>query len=348
MGSSWKKLPWSEGRTLLTAIDAHTAGGPLRLITSGLPELSGSTILERQRCMQDQFDWIRRTVLQEPRGHADMCGCVLTPANSQDADVGVLFPTATGYSPMSGHSLIAVVTILLETGIIPAQAPETVVTLETPAGVVQATASLDPSGQVQRVSFLNVPSFVYARDVTVEVKGVGHITLDLAFGGNFCAILPASQLGLRVLPEQASTFVTLAKQIKQAVNAQIAIHHPLEGPGTLYSMIFTDTPQNPAHHSRNVTIFGQGQVDRSPTGVGLSARLAVQDTRGELAEHEELVVESILGAASTLTGQIVGRTQVGLYPAVIPQISGQAFLTGYHELLLDPHDALGRGFLLAG
>jgi trans-L-3-hydroxyproline dehydratase len=315
---------------------------------SGLPALSGRTILERQRCMQEQFDWLRQTVLQEPRGHADMCGCVLTPASNPEADFGVLFPTATGYSPMSGHSLIAVVTILLETGIITTQAQETVVNLETPAGLVQATASLDPTGQVERVSFLNVPSFVYARDVAVEVKGVGHITLDIAFGGNFCAIVPVSQMGLRVLPEHASTFVALAEQIQQAVHAQMALHHPLEGPGTLYSIIFTDTPQNPVHHSRNVTIFGHGQVDRSPTGVGLSARLALHDAKQELAEHEELVIESILGAASMLTGQIVGRTQVGSYPAVIPQISGQAFLTGYHEFLIDPRDALGQGFLFEG
>jgi proline racemase len=176
MESSWKKLPWREGRTLLTAIDAHTAGGPLRLITSGLPELSGLTILEKQRCMQEQFDGIRQTALQEPRGHAEMCGCVLTPASRKDADVGILFPTATGYSPMSGHSLIAVVTILLETGIIPAQAPETMVNLETPAGVVQATASLDPTGQVQRVSFRNVPSFVYARDVIPQISGQAFLT----------------------------------------------------------------------------------------------------------------------------------------------------------------------------
>jgi proline racemase len=296
MEPSWKKFPLREGTVRLTAIDAHTAGGPLRLIMSGLPEHSGLTILERQRCMQEQFDWIRQTALQEPRGHADMCGCILTNASSQEADFGVLFPTATGYSPMSGHSLIAAVTILLETGMIPAQAPETVVKLETPAGVVQATASLDPTGPVEKVSFLNVPSFVFARDVGVEVKGVGHITLDLAFGGNFCAILSASQLGLRVLPEHASTFVALAEQVKQAVNAQMALH----------------------------------------------------DARNELAEHEELVIERILGEAGTLTGRIVGRTQIGSYPAVIPRISGQAFLTGYHELLIDPRDALGQGFLVEG
>src|SRR5258708_25168892 len=196
MEPSWKKFPVREGRTMLTAIDAHTAGGPLRLITSGLPELSGTTILERQRCSQEQFDWIRQTALQEPRGHADMCGCVVMPASSQEADFGVLFPTATGYSPMSGHSLIAVVTILLETGIIPAQAQETVVNLETPAGVVQATASLDPTGQVERVSFLNVPSFVYARDVAVAVKGLGQITLGMAFGANFFPIDPVAQIRL--------------------------------------------------------------------------------------------------------------------------------------------------------
>ena len=148
------------------------------------------------------------------------------------------------------------------------------------------------------------------------------------------------------MPRSSSTFVTLAEQIRQAVNPQIVLHHPSEGSGALYSIIFTDRPENPAHHSRNVTIFGHGQVDRSPTGVGLSARLALHDVRKEVAEHEELVIESILGAASTLTCRIVGHTQVGSYPAVIPEISGQALLTGYHELLLDPRDALGGGFLL--
>src|SRR5258708_16404126 len=193
---SGKKFTVREGTTMLPAIDAYTAAGPLRLITSGLPELSGTTILERQRCSQEQFDWIRQTALQEPRGHADMCGCVLMPASSQEADFGVLFPTATGYSPMSGHSLIAVVTILLETRIIPPQAQTTVVNLETPAGVVQATASLDPTGQVERGSFLNVPSFVYARDVAGEVKGLGQITLDIAYRGNFFPIDPVAQIRL--------------------------------------------------------------------------------------------------------------------------------------------------------
>jgi len=348
MELNWKPIDDVENATVMTTIDAHAAGEPLRIIIGGLPLLPGDTMLEKRRYMQQHFDHIRRALMWEPRGHRDMYGAVLTQPVTLEADLGVLFMHNEGYSTMCGHGIIALVTTLLETGALAAKGQHTPINLDTPAGLVRATAHLDSRGQVERVLFLNVPSFLYARDVELDVPAFGRLRVDVAFGGAFYAFIPAAQLGLSVAPEQASQLAAAGDTITKAVNAVLPVQHPLEEDlGFLYGTIFTGPPENPAHHSRNVCIFANAEVDRSPTGTGVSARLALHHAKGEIEDGQHIVIESILGAASTFSGRVAGHAQVGPYRAVVPEVSGRAFITGRHEFVLDPNDELGQGFFLS-
>lgn len=338
--------PQCEALTI-TTLDAHAAGEPLRIITNGLPPLAGATMLERRRCMREQFDHVRRALMWEPRGHYHMYGCVLTPPVTAGADVGVLFLHNEGYSTMCGHGVIALVTALIEAGALPPKAPQTPINLDTPAGLVRAVAHLGTDGHVERVTFRNVPSFVYARDVEIELPPYGRFPVDIAFGGAFYAIVPADRVGLQVTPEQTTPLVAAGEAIKRAVNTLLPIQHPTEADlSFLYGTILTGPAESPDHHSRNICIFANAEVDRSPTGTGVSARLALHDAKGELAAGETIVVESILGRHSTFSGRVVETAHVGPYAAVVPEVGGAAFLTGRHEFIIDPRDSVGPGFLL--
>ncbi len=347
MELAWNKYSPLKNATIITTLDAHAAGEPLRIITGGLPEVKGATILERRRYMLEHLDYIRHALMWEPRGHNNMYGCVVTEPVTPEADLGVLFMHNEGYSTMCGHGIIALVTALLETGAFSAKGRHTPVNLDTPAGLVRATAYLDNNGHVERVSFLNVPSFLYARDVELELPNYGKVMVDVAFGGAFYAFIPAKQIGLKVTPENTTQLVTVAEAIEVAVNAAISIEHPIEPDlSFVYGTILTDVPENPAHHSRNVCIFADAEVDRSPTGTGVSARLALHHARGEITDGQQITVESILGSASTFRGRVVGRAKVGPYDAIVPEVSGTAFIVGRHEFIIDPRDELGRGFLV--
>src|SRR3989442_875374 len=348
MKLTWNKYNPIEGASVITTLDMHAAGEPLRIITGGTPELQGATILERRRYMQEHFDYIRRALMWEPRGHYDMYGCVVTPPVTPSADLGVLFLHNEGYSTMCGHGTIALVTALLETSTISAKGQHTPVNLDTPAGLVRATAHLDSSGHVEQVSFLNVPSFLYAHDVEIELPEYGRLNVDIAFGGTFYVFIAAEQVGLKVTPENTEQLMTAGEAIKKAVNSTMSINHPVEADlSFVYGTILTDVPENPEHYSRNVCIFANGEVDRSPTGTGVSARLALHHAKGEIVDGQQIVIESILGAASTFSGRIVGRAQVGQYEAIVPEVSGKAFITGLHEFIIDPRDTLGQGFLVS-
>ena len=345
---SWKTFRPSEESTLITTLDVHAAGEPLRIITSGLPDLKGSTILERRRYMHEHFDHIRRALMWEPRGHYNMYGCVITDPVSPTGDVGVLFMHNEGYSTMCGHGIIGLVTALLETGAFPAKGQHTTVNLDTPAGLVRATAYLDGSRHVERVSFLNVPSFLYARDIELRLPKYGKLFVDVAYGGAFYAFLSSAKVGLKINPENTVKLVEAAQAIKAAVNSVLPIEHPIEPDlSFVYGTILIDTPEDPDHHSRNICVFADGEVDRSPTGTGVSARLAIHHARNEITDGQEIMIESILGSASTFLGKVVGRAKVGPYNAIIPEVSGKAFITGQHEFIIDNRDELGRGFLLS-
>lgn len=346
MQLDWERIRLPVGTIQLRTIDAHAAGEPLRIVTAGLPELVGHTMLERRRFMRDHFDYIRRALMWEPRGHYNMYGCVITPPVSAEADLGVLFMHNEGYSTMCGHGVIALVTVLVESGAVKGDEDRASVVLDTPAGLVRATAHLE-DGHVTKVLFRNVPSFLYMRDLVIDVPGYGQVTCDIAWGGAFYAVLPAAQLGLRVEPTKMAALVAAGEAIKRAVNEILPVQYPDESDlSFLYGTIFTDQPEDPTHHSRNICIFANAEVDRSPTGTGVSARLAIHYARGEIELEQTIAVESILGRRSVFSGRVVAQTQVGSYPAIIPEVSGSAFIVGRSEFIIDPRDPLGRGFLV--
>lgn len=325
-------------------IETHTAGEPLRIVVDGFPELEGESIPERRREMRAEYDHLRSALMLEPRGHADMYGAVLTESVSDDADVGVLFTTNEGYSSMCGHGIIALGTALIETGMVPSTSPEEVIAFDTPAGLVTATSRVE-SGDVTSVSFENVPSFALVLDRVVDVPGYGSIKFDIGYGGGFFAYCDADQLDLDLSPENTDEIRTTGMAIKRAVADAFDIEHPHEEDlGFLYGTIFREESANGESDSKNVTVCGDGQIDRSPTGTGVSGRLAIQYQRGNLAVGEEFVVESIVG--TVFRGEIVREEAYGGHQAIVPKITGSAHITGTSEFVIDPDDPLREGFLV--
>jgi len=340
-GLSWQP---PEGQHRVTTIDAHTAGEPLRVILSGYPEIEGSTILDRRRSAQEHHDALRTALMWEPRGHADMYGCLIVPPETEGADFGVLFLHNEGWSTMCGHGIIAVTTVVLETGMLPTTGSETEVRIDTPAGLVIARGHVE-DGRATRVAFTNVPSFVLLAGQEVQVPGLGSVRYDVAFGGAFYAFVDAAEIGVTLGPESFQQLIDKGMAIKRAVMAAGGIPHPFEEDlSFLYGTIFTGVPLSEGADSRNVCIFAEGEVDRSPTGTGVSARAAIHRARGELGVGEEMVIESIIG--SRFTVRVLEETDFGPFPAVIPEVEGSASITGRHEFLIDPDDPLRDGFIL--
>ncbi|MDX1578032.1 MAG: proline racemase family protein [Gemmatimonadota bacterium] len=337
-------VPPREELVRIRTIDAHAEGEPLRVIVDGFPQPRGETVLERRRDARDRFDDLRTALMWEPRGHADMYGCLLMPPVTPDADFAVLFLHNEGFSTMCGHGIIAVTAVAVETGIVAGSDDRVAVTIDTPAGVVRAEATLE-DGRVREVRFRNVPSFAVALDASVEVTGLGRVPYDLAFGGAFYAYVSADELGWELVPERASGLLEAGRAIKEAVSAQRTPEHTeAEELGFLYGTIFTGRAHASDRHSRHVCVFADGELDRSPTGTGVSGRLAILHARGLLAPHEPIEIESIIG--SRFRGTIVDLTRIGDVEAVVPEVGGRAFLTGRHEFWLDPRDPWREGFLL--
>ena len=331
----WKKI---------TTFDTHTGGEPLRIITGGLPELKGKTILDRRHYFRKNLDSIRTALMWEPRGHREMYGCVITPPVSKEADMGVLFLHNEGYSTMCGHAIIALAKVAAVTGMVPLEEPETTIRIDAPAGYVTAHIRVRDN-KVQSVYFHNVPSFVQALDESVDVPGLGRILYDLAYGGAFYVYVQAEQAGLKCIPEEYNQLIEKGMDIKQAVMNTMAMEHPFERDlNFLYGTIFIAPPQTGESDSRNVCIFANGEVDRSPTGTGVSGLVAILYARGELKINQPMVIESIVGSRFTAT--VVETTTFGGYDAVIPRVEGNAYITGRHEFIIDPEDPLRDGFIL--
>lgn len=328
----------------ITTLDCHVAGEALRVVTGGFPEPAGSTILEKREYCRTHLDHLRTALMWEPRGHHDMYGCLLvTPAHPQ-ADTGVLFFHNEGYSTMCGHGIIGLTTVMLEQGLFPVSVPTTTIRFDTPSGLVTARASLD-EGKVRNVAFLNVPSFVLAEEQTVQVPGIGSVQYEVAFGGAFYAFCRAESLGLTLEPKHAGRLQTLGLAIKQAIMAERTISHPTAPElGYLYGTIFVGPPLTTEGDVRHTCIFANGALDRSPTGTGVSAHLALLHAKGNLQVGQSLRFESILG--TQFGGKIVEETNLGQYPAILPEVEGRACLTGRHEFMIDPDDPLKEGFLL--
>ena len=346
------ETPANWGR--LQTIDAHTAGEPLRVVTGGWPDIPGETILAKRQFARENHDSLRRALMWEPRGHADMYGCILTEPVTPDGDVGVLFLHNEGCSTMCGHGIIGLVKVGLECGLLDPAALESdtagqpIVKIDTPAGRVTATAHLatEPDGtRVARVSFLNVPSFVLEPDLTVEMPEYGSVRCDIAFGGAFYVYVNAADIGLAIEPAAYAALIDAGRRVKRAVTEQYQIVHPDGDPDLnfLYGTIFVQKGEAGVH-SRNVCVFAEGEVDRSPTGTGVSGRAAIHHFRGELPAGETITIESIIG--SSFDVRIAAEATVGGLPAVIPEVTGAAHVTGRHEFLIDPEDPLREGFFL--
>jgi trans-L-3-hydroxyproline dehydratase len=337
--SSWQP---PSGWTRIATIDMHTGGEPLRVFTSGLPPIEGRTVLEKRRFFREHHDYIRTGTMWEPRGHADMYGAVITP--SLDADLDVFFLHNEGYSTMCGHAIIALTKLVFETGIIRKEGDHPQLAINVPAGRVYAQAAIE-DGKVREVSFRNVPSFLYLRDQQVEVPTLGCVRFDVAYGGAFYAFVEAEPLGLKLTSDHYHQLIDYGRRIKHAVMDNFSIKHPFEDElSFLYGTIFTGPAHEPESHSRNVCIFAEGEVDRSATGTGVSARAALHNAKGELSLNQKITIESIIG--STMTVQAVEVTKFGPHEAVIPEVSGSASFTGRNEFYFDPDDPFGRGFLL--
>ncbi len=330
----------------ITTVDAHAEGEPLRVILSGLPPIPGDTILAKRRYARENLDGWRRTLMFEPRGHADMYGCILTEPVTTDGDIGVLFLHNEGFSTMCGHGIIGLVTVVFETGLRQAESGTPVLRLDTPAGRVTARAGWDAAARrVRSVSFENVPSFVYVLDQFVEVEGLGRVRYDVAFGGAFYAYCDAADLGVSVTPGDFRRLIDVGMRVKRAVMASLPLQHPFEADlGFLYGTIIVGAPEAADSDSRNVCIFADGEVDRSPTGTGVSGRVALAHARGQLPIGKPFVIESLIG--TRFTGRVARETRYGPFPAVVPEVTGRAWITGRHEFLLAPDDPLHDGFIL--
>jgi len=341
-----EKFKWEPPKDWLRikTIDAHTAGEPLRVIVSGFPKLHGETILEKRYYAKSHYDNLRKTLLWEPRGHADMYGCIITDPVTKDGDFGVLFMHNEGFSTMCGHGVIGLTKVVLETGMLQKEGDFPVIKMDTPAGRVTATARRE-NGKVVDVSFVNVPSFVYAHDQVVEVPGLGNIHYDIAFGGAFYAFCKADEAGVELTKTDYRNLIQTGMRIKRAIMSSVTIEHPFEKDlSFLYGTIFIEPPHKAEHHSRNVCIFADGEVDRCPTGTGVSARAAIYYSRGEIGILDPFIVESILG--TTFTGEVVEVIKFGGFDAVIPKVTGSSYIIGVNTWLIDPDDPLSDGFLL--
>ncbi len=333
--SNWLKI---------TVIDAHTGGEPFRVIADGFPELKGNTILEKRRYAKDHYDHLRTALMWEPRGHADMYGCILTLPVTREADFGILFIHNQGFSTMCGHGIIGIATVVLQTGMMPMISPITTIKIDSPAGLITAFAHIEDN-HVKDVSFHNVASFVAELDAVVDVPGLGEVRYDLAFGGAFYVYVNAEDVGVSCSPQDFRPLIEKGMAIKRAVMKSRKIVHPFEEDlGFLYGTIFVGPAVDEKSHSRNVCIFADGEVDRSPTGTGVSGRLAIHHTRGELKVNEEIVIESIIG--SKFAGRVVEETVFGTYAAIIPEVRGEAHIIGRNELWIHPDDPLRDGFIL--
>ncbi len=329
---------------VLRTIEMHTGGEPLRVVLQGYPPIPGRNVLERRRYAREHLDHLRRALMHEPRGHADMYGCLIVPPDDPAADFGVLFLHNEGYSTMCGHAVIALATLAVEMGWVEARHPETPVVMDAPCGRIRAYAKMQ-GGRVASVRFEGVPSFVVELDAEVEVPELGGVRYDLAYGGAFYAYVDAEALGLALTPENYALLIRRGMQIKRAVMAARSIEHPFEEDlGFLYGTIFIGGPVSPGVDSRNVCIFAEGEVDRCPTGSGVMGRLPIHYVRKEIGIGTPLRIESIVG--SVFRGRILRVEPYGPYEAVIPEVEGQAFITGSAEFHLDPRDPFRNGFFL--
>ncbi|WLQ51825.1 proline racemase family protein [Streptomyces poriferorum] len=330
-------------RHIFHAVDSHTEGMPTRVITGGIGTLPGATMAERRAHFMAHRDTVRTLLMYEPRGHAAMSGAVLQPPTRPDADFGVLFMEVSGCLPMCGHGTIGVATVLVETGMVEVTEPVTTVRLDTPAGLVSVDVRVE-DGAATSVTLTNVPAFSAGLGLTAEVPGHGTVPYDLAYGGNFYAMVHLDDLGLPFDRSRKDELLAAGLALMDAVNATDRPVHPLDPAIHGLKHVQLIAPGSDAVRSRHAMAIHPGWFDRSPCGTGTSARMAQLHARGELALDTDFVNESFIG--TEFTGRLVAETTVGPLPAVVPTVTGRAWITGTAQYFLDPADPFPEGFLL--
>jgi proline racemase len=331
-------------RRVLHAVESHTEGMPTRVITGGVRVLPGATMFERRQWFLDNSDDLRTLLMYEPRGHASMSGAILQPPTRSDADFGVLYIEVSGCLPMCGHGTIGVATVLVETGMVEVSSPITTIRLDTPAGLVIAEVAVSPDGAAQSVTIRNVPSFAYDLDAVVTVPGLGEVRYDLAYGGNFYAMVELSDLGLPFDRAEKQRLLDAGLAIMDAINEQNRPVHPENPEIDVCHHVQLIAPGSDAKRSRHAMAIHPGWFDRSPCGTGTSARMAQLHARGLLELNTDFVNESFIG--TEFVGRLVEEVTVAGRAAVVPTITGRAWVTGTSQYFLDPTDPFPAGFLL--
>jgi trans-L-3-hydroxyproline dehydratase len=323
----------------------HTGGEPLRIVTGGYPPLPKGTILEKRAHVRGELDHLRKILMFEPRGHYDMYGALLVEPDLPEADLAVLFMHNEGYSTMCGHAIVALGRYAVDGGLVEKREPLTTVNIECPCGLVAAQVEVK-DGKAGAVSFESVPSFLVAADRRIELPGHGSIGFDVAYGGAFYAIADCGQFGLEFGREPARAFVEAATALTEHVKAEVPLHHPdHDDLAFLYGSILTDGRDGSGGRpSRNVCVFANAQVDRSPTGSGVTARLAAMHAKGKVAVGEARLFDSIVG--SRFEGAVASVTKGGMFDGVTVRVAGRAFYSGRAEFILEDDDPLRRGFLV--
>ncbi|GAA3561997.1 proline racemase family protein [Microlunatus spumicola] len=328
---------------VFSAVDSHTEGMPTRVITGGFGVIPGASMAERRLWFMEHSDDLRTLLMCEPRGHGSMSGAILQPPTRPDADWGVLFIEVSGLLPMCGHGTMGVATVLVETGMVPVVEPVTTIRLEVPAGLVVAKVAVT-DGHATSVTLEMVPSFNLGLDRVVSVPGYGDVTYDIAYGGNFYAVVQLESLGLPFEHAAKNRLLDAGLAIMAAIDEQDRPVHPLQADINGCHHVYLAAPGSTAQHSRHAMAIYPGWFDRSPCGTGTCGRMAQLHARGELAIGDEFVNESFIG--SRFTGRLLGETTVGELPAVLPSITGRAWVTGMGQYLLDPTDPFPAGFTL--
>jgi len=331
----------------IKTIDMHTGGEPLRVILDGFPELKGNSVLEYRQYCKDNFDHLRTALMFEPRGHADMYGCILTPPNDTEGDFGILFLHNEGYSTMCGHAIIAISTLAVEMEWIEVKEGDNTIKIDAPCGRITSFVNVK-DGKAAGIRFHCVPSFVVGLDRTINVEGLGKVTYDLAYGGAFYAYVDMAKnnFDFDLTSNSYRALINKGMDIKHAVMlADKEILHPFENDlSFLYGTIFIDNnKQTSGADSRNVCIFAEGEVDRCPTGSGVSGRMAIHKARKEIDYGDYMTIESITG--SVFKGSLVSEEDYGPFKAVIPQVEGKAYITGKQTFVIDPNDPMKDGFI---
>lgn len=328
----------------IETIDTHTEGEPTRIIKNLIGKIPGNNTVEKMNYFKNHFDNIRTLLLAEPRGHKDMFGCLLTQPSQEGSDYGLIFMDNLGYQSMCGHGTIGVATALAELGMVKTQEPMTRIVLEPPAGLVEAKVTMR-NGRAESVSFVNVPAFAEYLDADLNVPGLGQLKVDVAFGGNYFVFFSAEEINLEVIPKNIERIIDTAMQIMEAANQQLPVQHPeLKHNNNINIATILAKPKNSKADYLNVHVFATRQFDRSPGGTATCARLAVLHAKGQLRINEEIWIESLTGGL--FKGQILKEAMVGDKKAIIPEVMGSAYITGFHQFVINPDDSLKEGFLI--